>query len=1054
VQPHRSVCSSRIGRDDEFVALSAHVAQVTTNGTGQLVLVSGEAGVGKSRLVADAVRFAHDAGLATLTGECAPGATIPYSPFVHAIRRATRTLGPQEIGALFDGSAMLAAALLPEVAAAIELPEANPHPEDVSAAVWHLLARLCRPSGGLLLLEDLHWADPDSLRLVSDLARELDDLPVCIVATYRPDELHRRHPLTAMLAELGRERRYDEVVLAPLRSEDIGLMLTEIFDGSEVSDDFTDLVVKRTGGNPFFVEELAKVLVDSGDVYHSGHAWERRDLDEIQMPVTVRETLLTRARALDARSLELLQLAALASDRLDLAVLAEATGADRDALEDVVREGLRLQLLSEVRDGATTAYVFRHALTREALGDELVGPDRRRAHQMLASAIATVHADELDSFAAELADHFETAQEGASALTFALRAARAAAAAFAGDEADRRFDQALRLMTPTDERRLAVLLEASGRLTTSAVSRMRVAFATEARSLAASRGDAVSEADALLILERDRWYSGDGPGAIELVEQALELVRGRDDYTEAWVLHRLARLLRLGDRIPEAEELLAVGIDIAQRSGNESALSGLYGTQMMTATYGQSLRDSHAAALRAARAGGDLDTELNVQTNAGFIYLWCGDLGESGHGFERACDLAARIAPNDHYLDAGFAWMLALAGRYSEAERLSQPLRSDAKIPTQIVALTALCEVAERRGASEFGDLAGELLAAGMVAGETQRSVPALSVGARLALARDGVDVAIPLFWQAARTTAAGYVHASHWLFSPDLARALAEEGRTQELADWCEYVRELSERDPTPHNVVAGQLCDAYLHLARGERDQAREAFAQSARTYHEMPCPAREIESLLGLASAYGAEDAASAVDTARSALVIAEGIGAPTLAVRARVILQWLEASPVLATILMTDIVESTALAAQLGDREWTELLGRHHSIVRRELARAHGRELDTAGDGFLVAFELPAQAIHCAVSIREALATAGIRIRAGLHTGECHEADGKLTGLAVHIAARVAAVALPGEILVSSTVRELVAGSGITFDSRGSHVLKGIPDEWRLFAVAGS
>jgi class 3 adenylate cyclase len=156
-------------------------------------------------------------------------------------------------------------------------------------------------------------------------------------------------------------------------------------------------------------------------------------------------------------------------------------------------------------------------------------------------------------------------------------------------------------------------------------------------------------------------------------------------------------------------------------------------------------------------------------------------------------------------------------------------------------------------------------------------------------------------------------------------------------------------------------------------------------------------------------------------------------------------------VLATVLFTDIVGSTARAAELGDRAWRDLLERHHAIVRAHLSRFRGRELDTAGDGFLAAFDGPARAIRCARAVTGAVRELGLDIRAGLHTGECEVVGEKLGGIGIHIGARVAAQAQPGEVLVSSTVRDLVAGSGIEFEDRGTTELKGVPGEWRLFAV---
>jgi class 3 adenylate cyclase len=160
---------------------------------------------------------------------------------------------------------------------------------------------------------------------------------------------------------------------------------------------------------------------------------------------------------------------------------------------------------------------------------------------------------------------------------------------------------------------------------------------------------------------------------------------------------------------------------------------------------------------------------------------------------------------------------------------------------------------------------------------------------------------------------------------------------------------------------------------------------------------------------------------------------------------------EPERVLATVLFTDIVDSTAHMADVGDRAWRELLERHHAIVRSQLARARGSEVDTAGDGFFAAFDGPARAVRCAKAIVDGVSELGIYVRSGLHTGECELVDGKISGIAVHTGARVASHAGPGEVLVSSTVKDLVAGSGLEFEDRGLHELKGVPGEWRLYAA---
>jgi class 3 adenylate cyclase len=161
---------------------------------------------------------------------------------------------------------------------------------------------------------------------------------------------------------------------------------------------------------------------------------------------------------------------------------------------------------------------------------------------------------------------------------------------------------------------------------------------------------------------------------------------------------------------------------------------------------------------------------------------------------------------------------------------------------------------------------------------------------------------------------------------------------------------------------------------------------------------------------------------------------------------------EPDRVLATVLFTDIAGSTERAASLGDKAWRDVLEQHHASVRRELAHFRGQEITTTGDGFLATFDGPARAVRCAVAIREGLRESGLEVRAGLHTGECERMGDNIGGLAVHIGSRVAGLADPGEVLASSTVKDLVSGSGIVFEDRGSHPLKGVPGEWRVFRVA--
>ena len=772
------------------------------------------------------------------------------------------------------------------------------------------------------------------------------------------------------------------------------------------------------------------------------------------MPVTVRETLLSRAGALDQKALEIMQLAALAGEFIDVPVLALAAGRPASTIEDVVRQGLGLQLLVERRDGPRTIYAFRHALTREAIVDDLIGPDRQGLHRRLAEALATAHADDLDLVAAELADHFARAGELGLAMEFAIRAARRAAASYALEEAARRYDSALRLLSKNADERLPLLLEAAGALVELPDRRLAVAFATEARQIARARSDPLSEARALAgALRRAAWEAGDSQQALSMLREAVVLVHGRDDREEAWVLARLTRMLALADLKQEATQLLPEAIQLASRAGNYGALSLMHGTRMMLAQHGRDFDVSIQAATEAARMGNDEAAERNLATNAGYICLWCGYFTRSKEAFLRSLELHERFAPHDRYAEAGYTWLLSLLGDYEQVLQRSDALRSAAVVPTRIVALTARYEVLERQGDAEAASLVDELWSVAARTGESQRSVPALAARARHALLEDGLAAGGVLFWQALAATRTGLGTGSHWFFSPDFARGLAEDEQVAELERWASAVKSLTVADAHEHNLAADALTRAYLSAAERDLPSGRELFEEAAARFRAMPCPAREAEALIGLADLeLRANQTEASALAGRKAMALAEQIGAGALAQRAARALERAEVPSVLATVLFTDIVSSTERASAIGDQAWRSLLERHNAVVRKELARWNGREVNTMGDGFLATFQSPAQAIRCALGIRDELSALGIAIRAGLHAGECQFSGTELTGITVHIAARVSGTAGAGEVLVSRTVRDLVAGSTLSFEDRGTHQLKGVPGTWSLLAVS--
>jgi class 3 adenylate cyclase len=311
-------------------------------------------------------------------------------------------------------------------------------------------------------------------------------------------------------------------------------------------------------------------------------------------------------------------------------------------------------------------------------------------------------------------------------------------------------------------------------------------------------------------------------------------------------------------------------------------------------------------------------------------------------------------------------------------------------------------------------------------------------------------------------------------LWAPDYPWGLTEEAHERRVAEQLRIYGPRGEALEATNQLgeFTAEEADAFLdYLRYGASPGMLEALMRMNRELD-----IREVLPLVRVPTLvlHGAEDRLVPVEAGRfladripgARFVVQEGIGHLALSGADRVgeatdtFLRELwesggwdevETDRVLATVLFTDIGDSTAKAAELGDRRWRELLALHQRIVRRELARHRGREVDAAGDGFFATFDGPARAIRCACAIVDAMAEHELEIRAGLHTGECEVVDGKVVGIAVHTGARVASHAEPGEVVVSSTVRDLVAGSGIEFSDRGAHELKGVPGTWRLYTV---
>jgi len=883
------VCPVHVGRDDAIAALADSAAGVRR--CGRAVLITGEAGVGKSRLAQEAVAIAERSGFLVLTSHCPQGVTVPYASLIMALRRHFRSLDSSGLEELFAGAAKFALMLLPEVAG--ELGVATPAeilPEDLDAAACHLFSRLSAKRLVLWLIEDLQWAGADMLRLFASLVREVADLPLWIIGTFRTDELRRGHPLARVVAELARERRYEELYLTPLAHDQVGQMLSAIFDGADVGPELVDAVFDRTGGNPFFIEEVCKVLVERGGVELAFAGFSRRVLEEIELPVTIRETLLSRLGQLDEVSARILRIAAIAGNRLDEEVVRRAAGVDAAALSRAIIDGLDEQLLVERRDGPAREYAFRHAVTREAFASDLIGPQRAEAHRLVAEALLDIHRDEPESVATLLAEHFEKAGDCERACQFALQGARRAAAMGAPGEATLRYEQTLRLCPGNAVDRLELFVEAAEVAAVPERVDSAVRLAREAHEMARARGDCVAQARAAMVLAWERWCAGDGDAAIHLYNEALSLVEGRNDRWELRALTALAHRHGYRDENVQAQEALARALRIAVQLGDLPELARLAMVRGLLAD-GAEVEELYQQALAQAETAGDRLTQATTLINVGWSFLIIGENDRSREALRRATEVAAEHFPHvARWAGLALAGLDAFAGEYERAsEGLDRWMSSDNL--ARMIAADVLTELHLRRGEEGRARIcADEGWEMSRTTQESLRMVPALAYLGRASLS-EGLASAQPWFEQALSRAQAGTARCLHWLFTPDYARALAARGMTAELARWVDDVRQMTERTPGHRpNLASLRVCEGLHEAARGDLHSARNQLLQAADLYHSISLLPREAEARLDLARVelqLNGADACAA--EAGAALSIAQRIDSRPLAAAATALLR---------------------------------------------------------------------------------------------------------------------------------------------------------------------
>ncbi|MBF6614267.1 MAG: AAA family ATPase [Chloroflexi bacterium] len=599
----RYLCPVMIGRQREVDVLT-QLWQLVPSGRGQTVLIAGEAGVGKSRLLAELVEWAGQQDWMVLVGHCfPPDVNFPYAPLLDALRSYFHSLSPREIASCLGPYAPELVKLLPELARV--LPDVQPSPpvepqaekRRLFESIYSFLAAASTKRPLLLALEDLHWSDETSLELLHLLARRISHNPILLVATYRLDEPVAR-PGTRWLrqiADLERERLATEVRLDPLPVSDVGVMVQRIFDLERVSPEFTGAIYSRTEGNPFFVEELVKALIESGDVFYAEGAWNRKTLDDLHLPRSVREAILRHLDGLDSLTHQVAATAAVIGRHFDFDLLRAATALPEEELLDAVRSLINQQLISvEERpsDGVVAEYQFRHALTHDAIYGQLLPQEIQSLHRHVAETIEGMYTGALRAYKGSLAYHYYEAGAWAKALNYSWQAGEESMALYAPHSALEHLNRAL-----DAARRLAIipplaLYRLRGQVYET-VGDFNNAQADEETALKMARNSGEKQDEWQLLVDLGFLWSGqDYVHAGEYFQGALELARvmgvGVGDQTVlAHSLNRLGNWLANTGRPAEGLQAHCEALEIYKNQGNKQGTAETFDLMgMASSIYG------------------------------------------------------------------------------------------------------------------------------------------------------------------------------------------------------------------------------------------------------------------------------------------------------------------------------------------------------------------------------------------------------------------------------------------------------------------------------------
>lgn len=605
----------------------------TLGGQRRLVMVTGEPGIGKTRLASRFAARAHDDGGTVLYGACAEEGLLPYQPFVEALRHYVASASTATLRAHVGANGPVLARLIPELTR--KLPDildrtqpagtlASPVRDDPESerywffeAILALLDAISAQRPLVLILDDLHWADAPTLQLLKHLMRAPTEASVFIIGTYREGEKHQSEALTGALADLRRGRAFEELPLGGLAGPDTAAMIEE-WAGQQVPVEVSALIAERTEGNPFFIEEVLAHLWEASAIGGREEQWASRlatSIEEYGIPAGILDVINWRLARLSTACNSLLTLAAVMGREFEYAVVEHASDRSSDELLDSLDEGLAANLVREV-PGRPGWYTFTHALIRDALYGGLAVARRIRKHRQVAEALEELVGDR-DEYLSELAYHFSEAAlehgDAAKAIAYAKRAGSRATSLFAYEEAAQHFERALRAQAlqpePDQHERFEILIELGEAARMAGNPQLRNTATDDALALARAVGSPTMFADAVIRLRQgytELSVAGPDETYVALLQEALE---GLDDDNEISRARLLGFLAGEYYNSADQERRLTISreaVESARRSNDPETLGFTLGVRhycLRGPQYAEERRAISAEILELARSG-------------------------------------------------------------------------------------------------------------------------------------------------------------------------------------------------------------------------------------------------------------------------------------------------------------------------------------------------------------------------------------------------------------------------------------------------------------------